>query len=141
MAEAVFKRMVQEQGLSYLFDINSLATSDCEEGNPVYPPAARVLKENGFNFTHKAKQVKLCDLVNADYILVMDDINLHDLTRLTSGNYGEKIFKLGHFLPEQIDIDDPWYTRDFERTYREIYSSCQNFLKYLKDIGRIPAKN
>jgi protein-tyrosine phosphatase len=131
MAEAIFKRMVQEKELGYYFEISSYATSDCEEGNSVYYPAARVLKEKGYDFSHKAKQVSLREIINADYILVMDDINLHDLTRLTCGHYGEKIFKLGHFLPEKIDIDDPWYTRDFERTYKEIYSSCQNFLTYL----------
>jgi protein-tyrosine phosphatase len=137
MAEAIFKRMVQEREWGSLFDISSYATSDCEEGNPVYPPAARVLKEKGYDFTHHARQVSLREIKNADYVLVMDEINLCDLTRLTCGHYGDKIFKLGHFLEKEIDIDDPWYTRDFDRTYKEIYASCIGFLDYLKSIGRV----
>ena len=109
MAEAVFSHMVEERGLALSFKINSFGTSDCEEDNPVYPPAQKALKERGYNFTHRAKKISLSDVKNADY----------------------KVFLLGPFLPEKIDIDDPWYTRDFVRTYNEIYSSCTAFLDYL----------
>lgn len=131
MAEAVFLRLIEERGIKNSFCVTSRGTSDCEEGNPVYPPARRVLKEKGYNFSHFAKQLTLSEVVNADYILIMDGINLRDITRLTGGNYADKIFLLGHFLENRIDIDDPWYTGDFERTYGEIYRSCEKFLDYL----------
>jgi protein-tyrosine phosphatase len=134
MGEAIFKRMVEEKGIASSFCISSFGTSDCEEDNPVYPPAQKVLREKGYNFKHRAKQITLLDVKNADYILVMDSINLRDLTRLTAGNYGDKIYKLGHFLPNQIDIDDPWYTGEFERTYNEIYSACTAFLAYIEKV-------
>lgn len=133
MAEAVFTRLTEEEGLSSSFYISSRATSDCEEGNPIYAPAARELRERGIIFRHTAKQIRLQDIVNADYVLIMDNINLRDIVRLTGGYYGDKIFKLGHFLSPQIDIDDPWYTGDFARTYEEIQASCRAFLQYLKD--------
>lgn len=131
MAEAVFKRLAEERGLALSFDVSSAATSDCEEGNPVYAPAMRVLREKGYSFRHIARQITLKDIKNADYILVMDGINLRDIVRFTGGNFSEKIFKLGHFLSDKIDIDDPWYTLDFERTYKEIYASCNAFLDYV----------
>jgi protein-tyrosine phosphatase len=131
MAEAIFKRMVEERGLIGMFDISSFATSDCEEGNPIYPPAQRVLREHGFAFKHIARQISLREIKNADYILVMDDTNLRDITRLTCGNYGDKIFKLGYFCQQQYDIDDPWYTGEFERTYCEITKACNAFLDYV----------
>lgn len=131
MAEAVFLRLIEERGVAQSFRVNSFGTSDCEEDNPVYPPAAKTLRERGYDFKHRARKITLADVKNSDYILVMDSMNLEDLTRLTGGHYAEKIFMLGHFLSEKIDIDDPWYTRDFERTYREIYSSCEAFLDYL----------
>ena len=132
MAEAIFKKMVEEEGLSYSFNITSYATSDCEQGNPVYPPAARVLREKGYNFTHRAKQISLSQIKNADYILCMDRSNFSSLLSIAGLNYMDKIYLLGHFLPEKIIIDDPWYTNDFERTYNEIYSSCKAFLNHLK---------
>lgn len=58
MAEAVFKRLVEEEGLSSSFNITSYGTSDCEEGNPVYPPAQRVLRQKGYNFSHRAQHGK-----------------------------------------------------------------------------------
>lgn len=131
MAEAVFQKIAEEKGVLPSFRISSRATSDCEEGNPVYSPAQRVLREHGYDFAHTARQITLKEVINADYILVMDSINLRDLTRLTGGRCGEKIYKLGSFLPEESDIDDPWYTRDFERTFREISLSCEGFMTYL----------
>lgn len=131
MAEAVFKRLAEEEGVASFLSVSSFATSDCEVGNPVYPPAQRVLKENGYNFSHRSQKLTLADIKNADYILVMDGMNYSDVCRMAGKNYADKVFKLGSFLPEPIDIADPWYSGDFERTYREIYSSCKMFLNYL----------
>lgn len=112
------------------FAVNSRATSDCEEGNPVYPPAQRALKERGYDFSHRAKKLTLSDIKNADYVLVMDKMNLADVTYI-AGAHSEKVRMLGHFLPKKIEIDDPWYTRDFDRAYNEIFSACNAFLDYL----------
>ena len=78
MAEAVFSRLVEERGVAQSFKVNSFATSDCEEGNAVYPPVQKVLRENGYNFSHRAKKISLSDVKNADYILVMDGMNYAD---------------------------------------------------------------
>ena len=131
MAEAIFKKMAEEKGVDYNLSISSYATSDCEAGNPVYPPAQRVLREKGYSFTHRSQQLTLTVIKNADYILVMDGMNYEDVRRMAGGNYADKIFKLGSFLPEPIDIADPWYSGDFERAYKEIYSSCKVFLNYI----------
>lgn len=131
MAEAVFLRLAEERGAAGSFKVNSFGTSDCEEGNPVYPPVQKILREKGYNFSHRAKKISLADVKNADYILVMDDMNYEDLSRFAGVGAADKIFMLGHFSPEKGEIADPWYTRDFERTYKEIYSSCSSFLDYL----------
>lgn len=131
MAEAVFKRLAEEGGVAGNLCVSSFATSDCEAGNPVYPPAQRVLKEKGYDFSHRSQKLTLSEIKNADYVLVMDGMNYADVRRMAGASYEEKIFRLGSFLPEPIDIDDPWYTGDFERAYREIYSSCKTFLNYL----------
>lgn len=131
MAEAVFSHLLKERELDYYFNVNSFGTSSCEEDNPVYPPVAKLLRGKGYSFSHRAQTLSLADIKNADYVLVMDSMNLADITRLTRGGYAEKIFMLGHFLPQEKDIDDPWYTRDFARAYDEIYLACNNFLSFL----------
>lgn len=132
MAEAVFRRLVDEEGLSSSFSVSSFATSYCEEGNPVYPPVRRLLEEKGYNFSHKSQVLTLADVKNAQYILVMDAMNLRDVVRMTGGNYGDKIFMLGSF-GDGGDIADPYYSRDFGRTYREILAACKGLLNFLKE--------
>lgn len=131
MAEAVFSRLIEERGVAHSFTVNSRATSDCEEDNPVYPPVQRVLKEKGYSFSHRSTVLTAADIKNADYVLVMDRMNYADVLRTAGVAYSGKVLKLGHFLPEEKDIDDPWYTRDFERTYREIYDACNGFLDWV----------
>ena len=131
MAELIFKKMVEERGLALSFEISSRGTSDEGEGNPLYAPAARVLREHGVGGTHRAVQLTKKEVINADYVLVMDSSNLFDVLRLTGGEYGEKIFKLCSFCPRPRDVADPWYTRDFEKAYSDISEGCACFLEYL----------
>lgn len=132
MAEIIFKDMVEKEGLASGFVITSFGTSDYEEGNPIYPPAQKCLAAHGLNGKHTARCLSLADVINNDYILVMDSENLLDVLRLTGGKFGEKIFKLCSFTTSPRDVADPWYTRDFERTYFDVVDGCKSFLNYLK---------
>ena len=131
VAELVFKNMTEERGLAHSFRISSFGTSDCEEGSDIYPPAKRTLIIHGIAGNHKARQISLQDVINNDYILVMDSDNLLDLLRLTGGEFGEKIYKLCSFTESPRDVADPWYTRDFEKAFNDIYDGGNCFLEYL----------
>lgn len=131
MAELVCKRLVKERGVERSFDIKSFGTSDEEEGNPIYPPAKRTLEAHGIDGKHVARQICLSDVINSDYILVMDTSNLMDILRLTGGEYGNKIFKLCSFTQTPRDVADPWYTGDFERAFADIYDGVNCFLEYI----------
>ena len=131
MGELIFRSMVKERELESFFRISSFGTSDCEEGNPVYPPAKKTLIMHGIPGNHTAKQLSLKDVINNDYILVMDSGNLMDILRLTGGKFGEKIFKLCSFTSDPRDVADPWYTRDFERAFNDIEDGCKSFLDYI----------
>lgn len=131
MSELIFADMVKKRGLALSFRISSYGTSDCEEGNSIYPPAKRTLEAHNISGGHIARQITLKDVKNNDYILVMDSSNLFDVLRLTGGAYGEKIFKLCSFTPNPRDVADPWYTRDFEKAYSDIEEGCRCFLEYL----------
>lgn len=132
MAELIFKKMVEDEGLSLSFNITSYGTSDYEEGNPIYYLAQRTLERHCIFGTHIAKQLSLRDVVNNDYILVMDSSNLMDVLRLTGGKFGEKLFKLCSFTSNPRDVADPWYTRDFECAFADISEGCRAFLEYIK---------
>jgi len=131
MAELIFKNLVEERGLENSFRITSFGTSDCEEGSQIYPPAKRELENRGIAGTHVARQISLKDVINNDYVLVMDSGNLFDVLRLTGGEFGDKIFKLCSFTSRPRDVADPWYTRDFKRAFDDIYDGCKCFLDFL----------
>ena len=131
MAELIFKKLVDEHGLSHSFNITSFGTSDCEEGNPIYPPAKRTLEKYNVAGGHIARQISKKDILNNDYILVMDTNNLFDVLSISGDSCSEKIFKLRAFTGDNSDIADPWYTLNFEKAYSEIEEGCKGFLKYL----------
>ena len=131
MAELMFKKMVSERGYGGEFCVSSYGTSDCEEGNPIYPPAYRTLLSHGTEGEHRARQITLKDIKNCDYVLVMDSGNLFDILRLTGGGYSDKVFKLCSFTDCPRDVADPWYTRDFERAYEDILDGLEGFLSYI----------
>lgn len=131
MAELIFKKMVKERGLNSSFNITSFGTSDCEEGNPVYPPAKRTLENHGVEGGHIARQISKRDILNNDYILVMDTENLFDVLNIAGESVADKIYKLRAFTGDNGDIADPWYTRDFERTFADVEEGCRKFLEYL----------
>ena len=131
MAELVFKQMVKERGLERSFSISSRATSDEEEGNSVYPPAMKILRAHGIEGGHISRQLTKREVINADYVLVMDSGNLFDVLRLTGGACSDKVFKLCSFTSRPRDVADPWYTRDFERAFSDISDGCAGFLNYV----------
>ena len=59
-----------------------------------------------------------------------------DVLRLTGGEYGGKIFKLLSFSQNPRDVADPWYTRDFEKAYSDIFEGCESFLNYVIEEKR-----
>lgn len=129
MAELIFKDIVTKQGYSNKFEITSCATSRYEIGSPIYPPAQQTLSRHGINGSHIARQINSSDLTS-DYILVMDSSNLRDVMKLKDINQS-KVFKLCDFSTTPRDVADPWYTRNFELAYNDIYDGCTSFLNYL----------
>lgn len=128
MAQYIFQDMVNKKGLENMFEIDSAATSTEEIGNPVYPPAYRILTKNGITgITHRARQVKRSDYDYYDYIFVMDSNNLRNIKRIIPDDCERKI----RLLIDPEEIEDPWYTGDFETVYRQIEKGCFEFLQSL----------
>ncbi|MCD8348144.1 MAG: low molecular weight phosphotyrosine protein phosphatase [Lachnospiraceae bacterium] len=133
LAQSVFAHMVQEQGLSEAFYIDSMATSTEEIGNPPHRGTVRKLREVGIPLVpHRAKQIKWSDYETFDYIIGMDEWNIKNLKRMLRGDPEHKIYKLLSFSGSGRDIADPWYTGDFDTTYDDVLEGCSSFLAYLK---------
>ena len=148
MAEFVMKKMVQdlpaESPLADIdFEIASAATSTEEIGNPVYPPARRMLAMHGIDCSGKtARQMTVRDYEYYDYIVLMDRNNLRNLrwilpadvyTRETSGPVeNRKASLLMDWAHKSRDVADPWYTGNFDETYADVIAGCTALLQSLK---------
>lgn len=136
MAEFIMKDMVKKRGLENEFYIASCATSTEEiwrgVGNPVYPPAVRELAKHGISCDGKrAVQITREDYDKYDIILCMDTNNMRNIKRIIPSDPEKKIHKLMDFAGGG-DVADPWYTGDFETTYRDILRGCTGLLEYMK---------
>ena len=129
MAEFVMKHLVAEAGLSDYFEIASAATSTEEIGNPVYPPARRKLAEHGIGCEGKtARQMTRDDYRYYDKVVAMDRNNLRNLRRMFGDDTEHKISLLMDHTRRPGDVADPWYTGDFEATWRDVLEGCRGLL-------------
>lgn len=138
LAESVFTHKVAELGLSDQFLIDSFATSTEEIGNPPHRGTVNKLREVGIPLVpHRAKQITLSDYDKFDYIIGMDTANIRNLNRMLRNDPDGKIYKFLTFSGSSRDIADPWYTGDFDETYRDVLEGCDGFLRYLQENGKI----
>ncbi len=120
------KHLVEEAGVANQFEIASAATSTEEIGNPVYPPARRKLAEHGIGCAGKtARQMTIDDYRHYDYIIAMDHNNLRNLKRLIGDDKDHKISLLMDYTHRPGDVADPWYTGDFDATWRDVLEGCE----------------
>ena len=133
MAEFVMKDLVKKAGRAAEFEIASAATSTEEIGNPVYPPARRKLAEHGISCTGKAaRQLTRADYDRWDLLIGMDQANLRNMRRLFPDDPEQKLHLLMDYTSRPGQVADPWYTGDFEATWRDVLEGCQGLLDKLQ---------
>ena len=129
MAEFVMKDLVEKAGLEDSFLIESAATSTEEIGNSVYPPARRKLAEHGISCEGKtARQMTRSDYNRYDLLIGMDSWNIRNMRNICGGDPEEKITMLMDYTSRPGDVADPWYTGDFEATWRDVLEGCRALL-------------
>ena len=83
---------------------------------------------------HRARQLTRDDYLYYDYLIGMDTANIRNMTRIAGGSDPQgKIYKLLAFAGKGNDVADPWYTGDFDATYRDVSEGCAAFLDYLTE--------
>lgn len=132
MGEFVLKDMVRKQGRAAEFEIASAATSTEEIGNSVHPGTRAILAKLGISCTGKtARQMTRVDYEYYDYLIGMDSANIRNMKRISGGDSAGKIYKMLDFTARGGDVADPWYTGNFDETYRDIREGCEGFLHRL----------
>ena len=129
-AEQIMKQIAEQNHAEEYFRIDSAATSTEEIGNPMYPPMQRVFRAHHMPIrNHHARQLTRNDAADFDLLIGFDDENMYYLHRICGDQYTDKIHRLTEYSGQSGEIDDPWYTRDFEKAYAEIYAGCEALFK------------
>ena len=132
MAEFVMKDLVCKAGVQDHFLIESAATSTEEIGNSVYPPARRKLAEHNIGCQGKtARQMTRSDYARFDLLIGMDSWNIRNMRAISGGDPEGKIRMLMDYTNRPGDVADPWYTGDFEVTWRDVLEGCEALLSQL----------
>jgi len=134
IAEFVFKDMTRGMDIH----VESAAVSREEIGNPIYPAAASILRKRGVPFSgHRARQITRADYDEFDYVIIMEEYNRPRLMRIIGRDDGGKVFRLRDFTNDPGDIEDPWYSGNFEPVFEQIEDSCRALLEHMKHKGEV----
>ena len=132
MAEFVMKDLVRKAGREAEFHIESAATSTEEIGNAVYPPARNKLAEHGISCQGKrARQMTREDYQRFDLLIGMDRWNIKNMEDICEGDDEGKIHMMLDYTSRPGDVADPWYTGNFEATWRDVLEGCRGLLRTL----------
>ena len=126
MAEFVFLDMVRKHGLSGSITAMSAATSTEEIGNDIHYGTRRILDKYGISY-HRREAVQLTKLDYGKYDLFvgMDSANIRNMLRIFGTDPDNKVVKLLDLTDRPGDVADPWYTGNFEVTYRDVCEGCE----------------
>lgn len=131
MAEFVFLDMVRSRGLSDILTAQSAATSTEEIGNDVHRGTKAILTKYNIPFNRReATQLTRADYDKYDLFVGMDSANIRNMHRIFGSDPDGKILKLLDLTDRGADVADPWYTGNFEATYRDVTEGCEALIKY-----------
>lgn len=130
MAEAVFRHLVEQAGLSDHFDIHSSGIGGWHVGERPHEGTRTVLEDHGINIGGKrAQRLDVNDVADADYMIAMDTSNAADVHEM----FGREIPLLMEFAADGIpmDVPDPYYSGNFEYVYRLVRAGCEGLLNQI----------
>ncbi|PWA10401.1 low molecular weight phosphotyrosine protein phosphatase [Pueribacillus theae] len=136
MAEAIFRDMVNKEGLGHKINIESAGTGSWHVGSPPHKGTATLLSEKGISTEGmKARQIVPEDADKFDYIIAMDSQNLIDIKKAIQAKEGVVMTRLLDLVEDApfFDVPDPYFTGDFDEVYELVVKGCQALLERIKN--------
>lgn len=132
MAEAVFRAKVRAAHLADKIEVDSAGTSDWHLGKIPYEGTREILDERNISYENMtARQIKQADFNDFTYIITMDDSNMKNLERDYTFSTKSTVKKLMECVekPEEVNVPDPYYTGDFNYTYKLVEEATNCLLQ------------
>lgn len=131
MAEYVFKDLVRKEGLEKDFLIESRGVI-ADVGSDIHPDTKKMLDKHNIPYSkHIATQLEKNDYEKYDYFIGMDNYNVISMKKLFGTD--KKVYKLLDFTKKNKEIDDPWYTHNFNVTYDDVDKGCKALFNFVKN--------
>ena len=138
-AEGVFRKVVEEAGLSEQILVDSAGTHAYHAMNGGSPPDERaqaVARRRGVDLSGlRARVVEAADFEKFHYIIAMDEDNRANLEALCPSRLHERIFLFMEFAPDwgMKEVPDPYYggSIGFEAVFDMVEAASQGLLNYL----------
>ncbi len=129
----VARKMIADLGAEKRISADSAAATREEIGNDIYPPMKKALIGAGYPcLPHAARQTTRADYDRYDCLIAMDEENLWDLRRIYGSDPEGKVSLLLDWAGKPgREIEDPWYTRNFQGVLRQIEEGCDGLLRQL----------
>ncbi len=136
MAEAVFRHLVNEAGLSGRIDVESAGTGNWHAGQRPHPGTLAILKQHQIEVGGKrARQLTRADLSEFDYVIAMDEENVSDIQTLFSSRV-PRLLEFAHHT-STLDVPDPYYNGEFEVVYNLVLAGSQGLLEHIRQKEKL----
>jgi len=141
LAEGVFRRLVDDQGLSERFEVDSAGTTSFHVGEPPHRGVARLAERHGVHLDGRSRQVSGGEeLDDYDWIIGMTPEHTDQL-RWMNPEAADRIRLLLEFAGEPhasaSGVHDPYYDGDFQMTYDQVAAGCRGLLAHLRDAHAV----
>jgi protein-tyrosine phosphatase len=145
MAEGVFRRVAEQEGVLHLFDIDSAGLGDWHVGQAPDTRAQAAAQQRGIDISgQSARQVAPGDYRRFDLLLAMDGSNFDELVQLAPRDSRHKIRRFLDFAPHvgTKDVPDPFFggSEGFDHALDLIEEAARGLLAELLRGASKPAK-
>jgi protein-tyrosine phosphatase len=132
MAEFVMKDELAKAGLTGV-EVESAALHTDELGSDIHRGTRAILQKYEIPFSpREAWLLSATKASGYDIIIGMDAYNMADLKRLVYPDDRTKLVKMLELAGQSRDVADPWYTGNFEDTYRDVLAGCRSLIGEIK---------
>lgn len=134
MAEAIFRDVIAEEGLTNKITVDSAGTSDWHIGKRPHEGTLAKLEELKVSSEGMyGRQLEMSDLEKFDYIVGMDESNISNIRQMLKEPEHPKIFRFLDLTDLQKDVPDPYFTGDFDETHQLIVQGSKALLAKIKN--------
>ncbi|MFD1360742.1 low molecular weight protein-tyrosine-phosphatase [Lentibacillus salinarum] len=141
MAEAIFRDLVKNEGLSGKINVDSAGLGHWHVGEVPHEGTRELLDRQRIAYDGmKARQLHKRDFSDFNYLIAMDDQNISALSTFGEKSDDMMVAKLMDFVNEakEADVPDPYFTGNFDYTYALVSEGCRALLNHIKHEHNLP---